>query len=91
MATSREGYQWAPASGLQAGLPTVGVIQPATNCVAGEDTFDVVVIGAGYAGLAAARDTATSGLPLRHAVPALDEPMLTLFIRRLKDIAHRGA
>lgn len=62
MAKSRDGYQWTAADGLQAGIPSIAVIQPSSNIATGDDIFDVLVIGAGYSGLTAVRDTTTSGL-----------------------------
>ncbi|KEF51313.1 uncharacterized protein A1O9_12663 [Exophiala aquamarina CBS 119918] len=62
MKVSREGWQWTPSSGLKAGLPSIGVIEPTQNFQSVNETFDVVVIGAGYTGLTAARDTSTNGL-----------------------------
>lgn len=61
MAKSREGWQWTPKEGLSAGLPSIGVIEPSQQIPNSKDVFDVVVIGAGYTGLTAARDTATTG------------------------------
>jgi len=60
--TSRDGYEWTQAGGLKAGIPSIGVIEPASNLTNSEDLFDVVVIGGGYCGLTACRDAATSGL-----------------------------
>lgn len=58
--TSRDGYQWTPETGLQAGIPSLGVIQPQTkltpNPASPQNIYDVAVIGAGYAGLTATRD-----------------------------------
>jgi len=62
MAKSRDGWQWTPDGGLRAGLPSIGVIEPAQSIRNLQELFDVVVIGAGYTGLTAARDLATSGL-----------------------------
>ncbi|KAF3762768.1 amine oxidase [Cryphonectria parasitica EP155] len=61
--TSRDGYQWTPESGLQAGIPCLGTIQPPTKLAADKSTtvYDVAVIGAGYAGLTAIRDLTTTG------------------------------
>jgi hypothetical protein len=61
MRESREGWQWTPSSGLKAGLPSIGVIEPAQNLHSPKDPLDVIVIGAGYTGLTAARDTSTNG------------------------------
>jgi hypothetical protein len=68
MATTRgynqsiDGYQWTPVGGIQKGLESIGAIRPTSN-LAGKQTtsFDVVVIGAGYAGLIAARDLINYG------------------------------
>ena len=57
---SREGHHWTPHGGLQNGLPSVGVIQPRSNRTSGK-VHDVVIIGAGYAGLTAARDLSIAG------------------------------
>ncbi|RMZ75986.1 hypothetical protein DV738_g5174, partial [Chaetothyriales sp. CBS 135597] len=61
-ALSREGYQWTPSAGLQQGLPCIGVIQPPAQVDKPSEVFDVLVVGAGYTGLTAARDTSTAGL-----------------------------
>lgn len=63
MAKSRDGYQWTANDGLQQGIPSIGVIQPSSNLGVGEELFDVLIIGAGYSGLTAARDMATLGPP----------------------------
>ncbi|KAE8152943.1 hypothetical protein BDV25DRAFT_169716 [Aspergillus avenaceus] len=60
--TSRDGYQWTPAAGLCSGLPSTGVISPPTNLPPGSSHWDVVVVGAGYAGLTASRDACLAGL-----------------------------
>ena len=62
MARSREGFQWTANTGLESGLPCIGVIETPQKIDFAQEVFDVVVIGAGYAGLTAARDTATAGL-----------------------------
>ena len=61
IARSREGWQWTPDGGLQAGLPSIGVIEPSQMIKSSIEVFDVIVVGAGYTGLTAARDLATSG------------------------------
>jgi hypothetical protein len=60
--TSRDGYQWTEASGLVKGVPSIGVIHPPTNIKDEQRFYDVVVVGAGYCGLTAARDAALSGM-----------------------------
>ena len=63
MVYTRDGFTWTPSSGLREGLPTVGVIEPpeyhASNLR--DDPYDVIVVGAGYAGLVATRDLTTQG------------------------------
>ncbi|KAH8894015.1 amine oxidase [Thozetella sp. PMI_491] len=63
MVYSRDGFTWTPSAGLREGLPTIGVIDPPTYVapLAGDQPYDVVVIGAGYAGLVATRDLTTQG------------------------------
>lgn len=60
--TSRDGYTWTPSSGLTSGVPSLGVISPPTNVSSSQVDFDVVVIGAGYCGLTAARNATLEGL-----------------------------
>lgn len=60
--TTRDGFFWTPRDGLQAGVPTLGAITPASNITSTEVRYDVVVIGAGYCGLTAARNAALEGL-----------------------------
>lgn len=55
--SSNEGYQWTQANGLEEGLPTQGVVSLAARS-AKDIVYDVIVAGAGYAGLVAARDLA---------------------------------
>ncbi|KAF7554874.1 hypothetical protein G7Z17_g2595 [Cylindrodendrum hubeiense] len=54
MPSSREGYLWTPA-GETVGLTTEAVVN-GTPLSAIHDSYDVVVIGTGFAGLVAARD-----------------------------------
>ncbi|KAF1922553.1 FAD/NAD(P)-binding domain-containing protein [Didymella exigua CBS 183.55] len=60
--TSRDGYTWTPASGLTSGVPTLGSISPPSNVSSSEILYDVIVIGAGYCGLTAARNASAEGL-----------------------------
>ena len=61
MSTS-EGFCWTPEDGLKAGLPSTSVIGREQYFADGsKDDFDVIVLGAGYTGLVAARDLATQG------------------------------
>lgn len=58
---TREGFHWTQSKGLCAGTPCIGVIDPIQNVRKTGIVYDVVVIGAGYAGLTAARDLTISG------------------------------
>lgn len=61
MAT-QDGFYLENSNGiLHRGLKCAGVITPPQNVTAGQSTFDVIVVGAGYAGLTACRDLCTSG------------------------------
>ncbi|KAI8722818.1 Amine oxidase [Fusarium sp. LHS14.1] len=54
-----EGYVWTAESGVvQGSLPCKGVIQPPTSIRNSCGVYDCIVIGAGFAGLTAARDLA---------------------------------
>ena len=59
--TSKDGYQWTEEGGLTQGVPSIGVIQPAFNTTGDQLVYDIIVIGAGYAALTAARDATTTG------------------------------
>lgn len=59
--TSRDGYQWTPEAGLQAGVPSLGVIQPPTKLASDATIYDVAVLGGGYTGLTATRDLTLTG------------------------------
>ncbi|KAF4897798.1 Monoamine oxidase N [Colletotrichum viniferum] len=60
MPRSRDGFVWTPQSGFSYGLRTPAVV---SSTLDGElfDKYDVIVIGAGFAGLSAARDLALAG------------------------------
>ena len=60
--TSQDGYQWTQDSGLVKGVPSIGVITPKQQIQDSTQPFDVIVVGAGYSGLTAARDAAVSGM-----------------------------
>ncbi|KAM0750582.1 amine oxidase [Meredithblackwellia eburnea MCA 4105] len=61
--TSTEGYHWTPEDGIRAGnLETLAVVDPPSfGDFTSSSLLDVIVIGAGYAGLEAARDIALTG------------------------------
>lgn len=62
MAT-RDGFSWTETDSLRPGIPCIGAIQPPSNYDSQADTkFDVVVVGAGYSGLTAVRETTLSGM-----------------------------
>lgn len=60
---SNDGHTYTKENGLVSGLRTYGVIQPEYKIrQADEDNvWDAIVIGAGYAGLIAARDIVKGG------------------------------
>lgn len=62
---SKDGFSWTKADGLCAGIPCIGAIQPPSNVKDAETQFDVVVVGAGYSGLTAARDASVAGMWFR--------------------------
>lgn len=58
--SSKEGFQWTAATGLKSGLPCEGVKLPSKKLPA-SGRYDVIVIGAGFAGIIASRDLALRG------------------------------
>ena len=59
---TQDGHSWTRATNKhEAGLITEGAIQPQRQLNREVDEYDVIVIGAGYAGLTAARDSALTG------------------------------
>jgi NADPH-dependent 2,4-dienoyl-CoA reductase/sulfur reductase-like enzyme len=66
-----DGYSWEKRTGVVRGLNTDAVVTPQRASVnASSKVYDVVVIGAGYAGLCAARDLSA----LRRAVLQSPDP-----------------
>lgn len=54
---TRDGHVWEPHTGFKAGIESDAVISPQRSVSAvANKVYDVIIIGAGYAGLAAARD-----------------------------------
>lgn len=60
MSTS-DGVQYFPSGGLKTGLPTAAVVTPTKHNARQNKIYDVIVIGAGYAGLVACRELASRG------------------------------
>lgn len=59
---SKDGLAYDPKTGeIIQGLPCDGVVSPKTFSAGPDSRYDVVVIGAGYAGLVTARDLSTRG------------------------------
>ncbi|RYC85679.1 Monoamine oxidase N [Fusarium oxysporum f. sp. narcissi] len=57
-----EGHEYEVGDGVSHGLPCDGAITPASNMAQGASkTFDAIIIGAGFAGLTAARDLTLAG------------------------------
>jgi glycine/D-amino acid oxidase-like deaminating enzyme len=59
--SSKDGFSWTESQGLKAGVPCIGAISPPKNLANGNTKFDVIVVGAGYCGLTAARDASIAG------------------------------
>ena len=56
------GHVYEVGQGVTNGLPCDGLVTPATSMAQMQSkTFDVIIIGAGYAGLTAARDLTVAG------------------------------
>lgn len=55
-----DGYTWTSTSGVVPGLECEAYVSPQRSGARESHLYDVIVVGAGYAGLAAARDLATS-------------------------------
>lgn len=75
--TTNEGFRYRPGHGLERGMKCQAAITPLRNIPAKvSDVFDVIVLGAGYAGLTACRDLCTAGEPNLTSLPATP-PLLT--------------
>lgn len=55
-----DGYTWTSTSGVVPGLECDAYVSPQRSVARDSYLYDVIVVGAGYAGLAAARDLVTS-------------------------------
>lgn len=67
---SHDGYVYTKENGLVGGLHTYGVIEPGSKVRQSDEdgAWEAIVIGAGYAGLIAARDLVKAG---KSAFPVL--------------------
>lgn len=81
MVHTTDGWTWTPSAGVRKGLPTIGAVEPLTHFESSkaEDIHDVIVIGAGYAGLVASRDLSTQG---RSQLSLLAARILTALCHR---------
>lgn len=63
MATTKDAYMWTPEDGLRhGGFACEGAISPPQKIKSPPSTiYDVLIVGGGYAGLAAARDLTNAG------------------------------
>jgi NADPH-dependent 2,4-dienoyl-CoA reductase/sulfur reductase-like enzyme len=59
---SKDGLHFDSETGIREGIPCEGVIVPSTLEANPGTFYDAIVIGAGYAGLVAARDLAIRGM-----------------------------
>lgn len=60
--STREGYQYRKDGSFHRGLVCSAVIEPQTHLSSTNPSlFDVIVLGAGYAGLTACRDLTLAG------------------------------
>lgn len=60
--TTRDGFYFDnKTSKLHSGLKCKGAVDPTSNTANTTNEFDVIVIGAGYAGLTACRDLCVAG------------------------------
>ena len=76
MNLTTDGHSWTEHSGLRTGdFACEGVVNPPEHFHRSFDSiYDVVVIGAGYAGLSAARDLATAG-DSSETAPAMQQEL----------------
>lgn len=63
---TKDGYHFDEETGVTEGLPCEGVIVPGVSEPAPGIRYDAIVIGAGYAGLIAARDLAIRGIVIHR-------------------------
>lgn len=59
--STADGFQYFPSGGLKTGLPTEAVVSPTERNARRDKIYDVIVVGAGYAGLVACRELASRG------------------------------
>lgn len=59
--TTTDGYRFTDKDGLKAGLVTEGFINPPERGIDANKLYDIIIIGAGYAGLVTSRELASKG------------------------------
>lgn len=82
--SSKDGYSWTESQGLKSGVPCIGAISPPTNLKNNNTKYEVIVVGAGYCGLTAARDAAIAGKSHLQTLRA------KLTQHRPQGVAHRS-
>jgi hypothetical protein len=80
---SKDGFQWTEKDELTKGIPTIGLIRPSSNTTADNAVYDVIIIGAGYTALTAARDATTSGMLTIAHIPCSLNTVTTPWLRVL--------
>ncbi|RFU34162.1 hypothetical protein B7463_g2161, partial [Scytalidium lignicola] len=61
MLSTTEGFEYSPLEGIKAGLATPAVIAPGELNASTKTEYDMIVVGAGHAGLTATRDLTAQG------------------------------
>lgn len=93
MVHSTDGWTWTPSAGVRRGLPTIGAVEPLTHFESSkaDEVHDVIVVGAGYAGLVASRDLSTQGKsPIEHFL-LIGTEIMTMVCLRQEDLTCGGS